>query len=59
MLWGLAVAALYMLVLAPMVAAGKSSRAIVGVSVIVLALQLPLSLLAGLFFGCYVGHDCP
>ena len=58
-LWAFAVAAVFTVALAPLVAKGKSPRTIVAMSVAVLALQLPFSLLSGLFFGCYVGHDCP
>ena len=58
-LWGLSVLGLYALVLSPLVAKAKSPRAVVTVSVVLLAVQLPFSLFAGLFFACYIGHDCP
>ena len=58
-LWGFGVMGVYALALAPLVAAGKSRRTIAVVSAVLFAVQLPLSLLAGLYLGCYVGHDCP
>jgi hypothetical protein len=58
-LWGLGVLGLYALVLSPLVARAKPPGVIAAVSVALLAFQLPFSLLAGLYLGCYVGHDCP
>ena len=58
-LWGLAVVGLSTLALAPLIAYGKTKRTILLVSVLLFLVQIPFGVLAGLFFGCYVGHDCP
>lgn len=59
MLWGFSIVGLYALVLGPLVAKAKPPRAIIAASIALLVVQFPLSLISGLFFGCYVGHACP
>ena len=58
-LWGLAVLGLSTLALAPLVAYAKTRRTILVVSLLLFVVQIPFGVLTGLFFGCYVGHDCP
>ena len=58
-LWVLSVIAVYALFLAILVAKAKPPRTIIAVSAVLFILQAPLSLLSGLYFTCYIGHDCP
>jgi len=57
--WALSVIAFYALFLGVLVAKGKSPRTVILTSAVLLLLQLPFSLFSGLFFTCYIGHDCP
>lgn len=56
--WALSIVAFYALFLALLVAKGKGPRTVILTSTVLLVLQLPFSLLSGLYFACYIGHDC-
>lgn len=56
--WALSVVVFYALFLGLLVAKGKGPRTVILTSTILLVLQLPFSLLSGLFIACYIGHDC-
>ncbi len=58
-LWALSVIAVYAISLAIPVAKAKPPRTIFLLSAVLFILQAPLSLLSGLYFACYIGHDCP
>lgn len=58
-LWCLSILAVYALGLGFLVSRAKGPRTIVATSLALLIAQLPLSLLSGIYFACYVGHDCP
>ena len=58
-LWCLSIVAIYALALGFLVSRAKTPRTVVAASLVLLLVQLPFSLLSGIYFACYVGHDCP
>jgi hypothetical protein len=58
-LWCLSIVTIYALGLGFLVSRAKTPRTVVAASLVLLLVQLPFSLLSGIYFACYVGHDCP
>lgn len=58
-IWALSTILIYSTFFAVLVAKGKGPRLVIVTAAILFMLQTPLSLLSGIFFACFIGHDCP